>query len=172
MCPPPSPFRLAPVDAHRYTFRSVWEVKASAADALAVLEDVETYPEWWPEIRDARPSGGDGWIVRCRSVLPYDLVFVMTEARNDPGAGILEAHMEGDLEGFSRWRVQTAPSGATLVFEEEVSLRKSSLRKLAPVARPAFKANHALMMRNGRRGLRTYLAGYRKGRATAGVRGL
>jgi hypothetical protein len=33
------------------------------------------------------------------------------------------------------------------------------------VARPAFVANHALMMRHGRRGLRAYLAGLRRGQA-------
>jgi len=35
------------------------------------------------------------------------------------------------------------------------------LRRLELAARPAFKANHTKMMRDGERGLRTYLAGYR-----------
>jgi hypothetical protein len=34
---------------------------------------------------------------------------------------------------------------------------------LLPIARPAFRANHALMMRRGERGLRTYLAGFEHG---------
>jgi len=33
------------------------------------------------------------------------------------------------------------------------------------VARPAFRANHTLMMRDGRRGLTAYLAGLRAGRS-------
>ena len=40
---------------------------------------------------------------------------------------------------------------------------KALLRRLAPIARPAFRANHALMMRHGERGLRTYLAGFEHG---------
>jgi hypothetical protein len=35
------------------------------------------------------------------------------------------------------------------------------LRKLEPIARPAFKANHRSMMKHGEQGLRTFLAGYR-----------
>ena len=38
---------------------------------------------------------------------------------------------------------------------------KPLLRRLELIARPAFKANHSRMMRDGERGLRTYLAGYR-----------
>ena len=46
----------------------------------------------------------------------------------------------------------------------EVLARKALLRRFGAVARPAFKANHTLMMRHGERGLATYLAGVRAGR--------
>ena len=46
------------------------------------------------------------------------------------------------------------------MFEEQVDARKEPLRKLALVARPAFRADHALMMHHGRQGLGVYLAGY------------
>jgi hypothetical protein len=76
---------------------------------------------------------------------------------------VLEAKLTGDLEGFSRWTITATGSGADLLFEEEVVTTKALLRRLAPIARPAFRANHALMMRHGERGLRTYLAGYEHG---------
>ena len=50
------------------------------------------------------------------------------------------------------------------VFDEHVVTNKGLLDRLAVVARPAFKANHTLMMRHGEAGLRTFLAGYRMGR--------
>jgi hypothetical protein len=49
------------------------------------------------------------------------------------------------------------------VFEEDVVARNSLLRRLAVVARPLFRANHAVMMRHGREQLGVYLAGYRTG---------
>jgi hypothetical protein len=79
----------------------------------------------------------------------------------DAGARILEANMSGDLDGFSRWTISSAPNGTSAVFEEEVVATKTLLRRLELIARPAFKANHTKMMRDGERGLRTYLAGYR-----------
>ncbi len=49
--------------------------------------------------------------------------------------------------------------------DEQVTAHKVLLRKLALVARPAFRLNHALMMRHGLRGLNAYLAGMRLGLA-------
>jgi hypothetical protein len=74
---------------------------------------------------------------------------------------VLEASMTGDLEGFSRWAISVHPTGTSATFDEEVVANTSLLRRLERIARPAFKANHKRMMRNGERGLRTFLAGYR-----------
>ena len=57
-------------------------------------------------------------------------------------------------------RLRSDAAIVTAVFEEEVTATKALLRYLAPVARPAFRANHTLMMRHGQAGLRVYLAGY------------
>ena len=69
--------------------------------------------------------------------------------------------LTGDLEGFSRWTIQEFPDGSRATFEEEVVANKKLLQRLDPIARPAFRANHKLMMSHGERGLRTYLAGRR-----------
>lgn len=148
-------------DLNFYRFRSVWEVDARTEDAYTVLEKVGDYPAWWPEVTSVRRLGEDVCEVRCRSLLPYELVFTSRHARRDPVARVLEARLSGDLEGFSRWTILPSSSGSSLIFDEEVVVTKALLRRLAVVARPAFKANHALMMSHGLRGLRTYLAGYR-----------
>jgi hypothetical protein len=126
----------------------------------AALAELADYPSWWPEVRRAEPRGHDTYQLTCRSFLPYDLVFTTTQRRRDPIAGVLEASMVGDLTGFSRWTITASGTGTEAVFEEEVEVMKASLRRLAPVARPAFRGNHALMMRHGRRGLAAYVAGY------------
>ena len=49
-------------------------------------------------------------------------------------------------------------SGTRARYEQEVDVGKPLLRRLAVPCRPAFRLNHALMMRSGQRGLRAYLA--------------
>ena len=151
------------MDWNHYRFVSTWRLGASPADVYQVLHDTESYPLWWPEVRAVRRLDERRSELVVRSVLPYDLVFVTEEARQDPAAGVLEARMSGDLEGFSRWTITPTGDGTRAVFEEQVDARKELLRKLALVARPAFRANHALMMHHGRRGLGVYLAGYQAG---------
>ena len=149
---------------NRYRFRSVWHVRASVHEAYAVLRELTEYPRWWPEVKRATRLGDDAVALVCRSVLPYDLSFVAERGKEDRRAGLLEAKLSGDLEGVSRWTITGGSEASMLVFEEEVVTNKRLLNRLTPLARPAFIANHSLMMRNGERGLRTYLAGFRRGR--------
>jgi len=146
------------MDRNRYSFRSEWSVDAPPSTTYQALERFEDYPEWWPEVRSLRLLEADACLVSCRSVLPYDLTFVLRPSRRDPVSRILEASMEGDLEGFSHWTISEGPTGSHLVFDEEVTVNKRLLRMLAPVARPLFRANHTLMMKHGRAGLAAYLA--------------
>jgi hypothetical protein len=151
------------MDLNRYAFRSVWRLNAKPDDLFEVLADLDSYPLWWPEVRHADRLDGCTWELTVRSLLPYDLEFCSIQTRRDHSAGILEARMRGDLEGFSRWTLTTAAGSCTAVFEEKVTAHKRLLRRLALVARPAFTGNHRLMMRHGRAGLQTYLSGYAMG---------
>jgi uncharacterized protein YndB with AHSA1/START domain len=148
-------------DFNHYRFVSTWELDAPPDVVYSVLQNTEDYPKWWPEVRRVRRIDDRRAEMAVRSLLPYDLVFVTEESRQDPEARVLEAAMAGDLGGFSRWTLAPAGLGTRAVFEEDVIAHKALLRRLALVARPAFRANHTLMMRHGREGLRTYLAGYR-----------
>lgn len=147
-----------------YRFRSEWPLTAPSGDVYRALLELDDYPTWWPEVVSVTRISPDGAELRCRSFLPYDLVFTTCKSRQDPDAGVLEAHLEGDLAGFSRWTIHPEGTGTVAVFEEAVTAEKSLLRRTGAVARPAFSANHSLMMRHGRRGLRTYLAGMALGR--------
>jgi hypothetical protein len=146
-------------ELHRYRFRSAWDLAAPAERVLAVLADPLTYPLWWPQILEVRQLTDDSGRMRFRSLLPYELGVTVHATRNDPGAGVLEARLVGDLEGVTRWTV--SPAGechALAVFEEDVEVRKPLMRLLALPGRPAFRANHAWMMRCGRLGMAHYLA--------------
>ena len=143
-----------------YRFRSVWSVDSSPERAFDVLADLGSYPRWWREVRAARQVAEDVAELRCRSVLPYDLVFQAHHNAREPEAGLLRADLVGDLDGMVSWRVFGEGTGSRLVWEQEVVVRKPLLRRVALLVRPLLKANHELMMRSGQRGLRTYLAGF------------
>ncbi len=148
----------------RYVFQSVWSVDAPFDDVCAVLADVESYPDWWPEIRSVTTLGDGRFEMVARSLLPYELRFVSEEQPETDGRGVIQAALSGDLEGFARWTVTEEPSGGCrLVYDQEVQTHKKLLDVLAPIARPGFRANHTLMMRHGQAGLRTYMAGYSRG---------
>jgi hypothetical protein len=155
-------------DLRHYRFTSAWDVDATPGHAYEVLGDLLEYQRWWPEIKEMRQRDDGSVDVRARSLLPYDLRFTMRRTRQDPDAGVLEVAMTGELEGFSRFTVTARSGGSRVLFEEEVvTTNKKLLDRLAPVARPAFKANHAVMMRHGLAGLRTYLAGFRRARESS-----
>jgi hypothetical protein len=145
----------------RYEFRSIWHLNAAPDDVYTVLERLPDYPLWWPQVRSVTALGNDTYELVCRSSLPYDLRFTTKQVVRDPADRVLEASMSGDLEGFSRWTITSDTHGTSAQFDEQVVANKALLRRLEVVARPAFKANHTRMMRDGERGLSTYLAGYR-----------
>jgi hypothetical protein len=93
----------------------------------------------------------------CRAMLPYRLILRMHRREQDARAGRLRVDLSGDLEGSVAGLVTGTGGGTRLEISQEVVARKPLLRRLDPVARPAFRANHALMMRRGRRGLRIRL---------------
>ncbi|HEX2701795.1 MAG TPA: SRPBCC family protein [Acidimicrobiales bacterium] len=151
-----------------YVFRSVWTVDAPLDDIRPVLADVRTYPAWWPEIRSVTDLGGGRFEMVARSLLPYELRFVSEEDTAMRGSGVIGARLSGELEGFARWTTEQVGATSRLVYDQEVETRKALLNALAPVARPGFRFNHFLMMRHGRTGLRTFMAGYRRGQGSAG----
>ncbi|MDF3288919.1 SRPBCC family protein [Streptomyces silvisoli] len=146
------------MDWCRYRFRDVWRLDAPPAEVYAVLERAEEYPRWWPQVRRVDPIDEWSGTARFRSVLPYELVVTAREARRDPAAGVLEIAMTGDLEGWARWTLGPGGTGTRATFEQQVIVRKPVMRWLSVPGRLFFRANHALMMRAGRRGLCALLA--------------
>ncbi|RKN44673.1 SRPBCC family protein [Streptomyces hoynatensis] len=141
----------------RYRFRSDWRVAAPPDAVYRVLERHQDYPLWWPHIREVVQTGPDTGRCRFRSVLPVDLNVTVRALRRDPAARVLEIALGGDLEGRMRFHVAARGAGARVRIRQDTELRQPLLRRLARPARPLLLANHALMMRAGRRGLRAWL---------------
>lgn len=141
-----------------YVFHTTWRLRHDADAVYAALADVAAYPSWWPQVRAARQLDDGVGELRCRSLLPYELTFVMRREVEDPAQRLLTARLEGDLTGTSSWTVTPHGSGCSAVFDEEVEVGTGGLRAAGRIARPALRFNHDLMMRSGQRGLRTWLA--------------
>lgn len=142
----------------RYRFRSDWVVDASFDPVFDVLADIATYPEWWPQVRAVDRIDDDSASVVVRSALPYDLRVRVARAQQDRSAGVLEARLSGDLDGWCRWTLTPRGSRTGLVYEQQVVAHRRTLRVLGLVGRPALRLNHAWMMRRGRRGLERRIA--------------
>ncbi|MFG3528258.1 SRPBCC family protein [Streptomyces sp. NPDC047917] len=145
------------MDWSHYRFVSVWDLPAPPDAVYEILERAEDYPRWWPQVREVTPVDDATGTTRIRSLLPYDLVMTVRERRRDPRAGVIEATLSGDLDGWIRWTVGPHDGGSRAVYEQEVEVRRRLMRLLAVPGRPVFRANHALMMRAGRRGLAAWL---------------
>ncbi|WP_159766316.1 SRPBCC family protein [Streptomyces sp. HM190] len=146
------------MDWCHYRFRSRWALPTPTAAVFDALQRAEDYPRWWPQVREVVPADGTSGTLRIRSVLPYDLVLTARAVRRDPATGILEIEMSGDLDGWARWTLTADKTGTLARYDQEVDVTKPLMRRLAVPCRPLFRANHALMMRAGRRGLAAYLA--------------
>ncbi|MDQ4058370.1 MAG: polyketide cyclase [Actinomycetota bacterium] len=141
-----------------YRFQSEWSLDAPYELVFEALKDLEGYVAWWPEVKDVKRIGEGRFEVVARATLPYELRFISSQSVLDEKRGILEAGLRGDLNGFTRWTLSQREGATIAVFDEEVHTGKRLLNVLAPVARPAFRYNHTLMMRHGQEGLRRLLA--------------
>jgi hypothetical protein len=149
------------MDWCHYRFRSVWDPTAGPDAVYTVLERAEEHPPWWPQVREVTALDDLTGILRLGSFLPYELRVTVLARLPDPVGGVLEAGMEGDVDGWAR-RTLTARgtgTGTLALYEQEVEVRKPLMRRQSLPRRPVFRANHPAMTRGGRRGLSAYLGG-------------
>lgn len=143
----------------RYRFSSRWLLPGTAPEQVfGAVTDLAGYPRWWSDVRTVRRVDDDTAELICRSRLPFRLVVRMHRDHQDERAGLMRVRLSGDLDGVLAGAVRAAGAGTLLEITQDVQARKELLRRLDTVARPLFRANHALMMRRGHRGLSAYLA--------------
>jgi hypothetical protein len=143
---------------HDYRFRDLWQLAAPAEQVYGAVVDLEEYPRWWRDVRTVWQVDEDTAELVCRAMLPYQLVIRMRRVEEDPVGGRVRVDLSGDLEGSLAGVVRSHEGGTQLEITQQVVARKRLLRSLAPLARPAFRLNHAAMMWRGERGLRAHLA--------------
>lgn len=137
-----------------YTFTADWTMPAPIEEVAAVLDDLERYPEWWPQVRAVASLGPTAARVLCRSTLPYTLDLVLEAISRS--APTLEVAVSGDLDGVVRWHLTPQSFGTRMEFEQEVEVG-GALALLSYAARPVLVWNHHRMMAGCEDGLRERL---------------
>jgi hypothetical protein len=144
---------------HEYRLVTHWCLTAPLQAVFDAVLDSLSWPQWWhgaESVVETAPGDPKGiGSVRCyawRGALPYPLSFRARSTRVEAPC-LLEAAVDGDLEGVGRWRF-THDSGITTVCHEwEVRTTRRWMNLLAPLARPLFVRNHRQLMLAGAEGL-------------------
>ena len=139
-----------------FSFHHRWSLPAEPERVVAALADIEHYPRWWPQVRSVDRIDDESGRGRVRSLLPVTMHLVLTREVEDREGGHLRVALDGDLVGWAQWSVDTARGDGSkvtvAVFEQEVRVA-ARLHRAATLTPFVLRANHAWMMRQGRRGL-------------------
>jgi uncharacterized protein YndB with AHSA1/START domain len=146
-----------------YAFLSIWELEAPIERVWDAIRTVESYPAWFPavqrvELLQSGDSEGVGTVTRSwwSTALPYGFSFDLRTTRVE-APSLLEVDATGELVGTGRWELATGGGRTTVRYFWNVAPAKRWMNLLAPVARPAFAWNHAIVMQAGGAGLARWL---------------
>ena len=158
--------------ANDYHFITTWRIAATPAEISAVLGDAASLARWWPsvylDVRVLEPGDADGLgkVVELwtKGFLPYTLRWRFTVTESRPPTGFrLDA--EGDFvgRGIRTLEPEVAegqPGGprTAVTYDWLIVAEKGLLKRLSPIMKPAFGANHRWAMARGEESLRFELA--------------
>ena len=137
----------------RYHFVTSFETGASRETVWGVLEDAESWPDWWRwlvhiELIREGDDAGIGAVIRSRVTTPlgYRLTYDGTTRRSTPPA-LIEFDSAGDLVGSGQFTLhEVRPELTTVVFNWLVETPRWWMNATAPIARPLFSWNHHRLM--------------------------
>jgi uncharacterized protein YndB with AHSA1/START domain len=159
----------APIEPRRqarfghFQLESRWHLAAPVGRVWSALQHTESWPRWWPYVRrvtvvregDARGLGSVRHI-DWASRLPYGIAFDV-EVVEIEHERLLRGHAIGEVDGEGLWRLK--PEGVTthVHYSWRVVVTRPWMRWVAPIAAPAFRWNHDVVMRAGGLGLAKHL---------------
>ena len=146
-----------------YVFVDRWFVPAPIGDVYDAIGAPLDYPKWWGDVfpetggDDGPPRPGRRNTITARGFLPYKLHFV-TEVTEADRPRTIVLRLEGDFEGGGAWTFEEAEGGTRATLDWRPVVNKAGVKRLTPVLRPLFRANHNWTMRRGERHIADYLA--------------
>jgi carbon monoxide dehydrogenase subunit G len=143
----------------RYRFLTTWLLEAPRQDCWDVLQDVTSWPRWWPgvsSVEQVTPGDsrrvGSVHRVRWRALVAYsvELDFRVEEVREP---ALMSGRSSGELEGTGTWRLMEQDGVTAVLYDWDVRTTRAWMNALAPAARPLFALSHDRIMREGGEGL-------------------
>ena len=140
-------------------FVTLWTIEAPRTAVCDAIEHSLEWPHWWPGVEQVEEiargdTNGIGSVRRYvwKSRLPYRLRFDIRVTCMQP-LTMVEGVASGDVEGVGRWSF--AGEGKLTVARYDWQVRPTArwMRILMPLARPLFRWNHDILMRQGAEGL-------------------
>lgn len=145
--------------AMQFDLLSEWHFNHPLAAVWDLLHDMEAWPYWWQSVASVEPvrrggATGVGAIygLEWRTALPYR-IRLETQVIAVEWQRRIEGRACGDLIGHGVWTLSATEGGTRVRYQWIVEVEKPWMRLLAPILRPLFKWNHAIVMERGRRGL-------------------
>lgn len=142
-----------------YRLISTWRLEAPLQRVYDAVSDSLRWPQWWPGAdRVEQTADGDDNGIGClrhyvwKGRLPYRLSFTACVTRIEPPR-LLEATVNGDLEGVGRWTFSENGGVTTVRHEWYVRTTRGWMNAVAPLSRALFENNHHALMREGARRL-------------------
>ncbi|RQR58362.1 polyketide cyclase [Burkholderia sp. Bp9125] len=146
-----------------YRFSTTWRVDAPLAAVWHAIYEADRWPVWWKSAeRTVEVEHGDARGVGAlhrytwKGALPYRLTFDMRVLRVEPMRS-LEGRASGAVEGHGHWSFADDGGRTVVRYEWHIRTHVRWMNWLAPLARPLFKWNHDVVMREGARGLAQWL---------------
>jgi carbon monoxide dehydrogenase subunit G len=148
-----------------YRFVTRWRLRAPIDEVYAVIDDVEAWPEWWPNVESVErlqdgDAAGIGTVVRTTFVgrLPYRLRFDLRVTRRERPVA-LSGIASGELEGTGDWTLWEDAGWTVVRYVWAIRTTRAWMNLLAPLpfVDAIFRLNHHAVMRGGLAGIRRRL---------------
>lgn len=145
-----------------YRFTSHWLIETDPATASRTLDEVASWPEWWPgleKLENLRGTPGRvGSRVRCTWRAGGYRLDIIIEITDYQPQKLLTFNSSGDLAGEGKWTIQKVGEHQTAMqIVWNVATTKAWMNRFAPILRPVFERNHEKVMKNGERGFNQFL---------------
>lgn len=148
-----------------YDFTDVWTIPAGIDLAWRMVDDVASWPQWWPDYRlaevvsETRHGAGSRWHVKVKSDLPYTLDFNFTVLIHEPPRYV-RTRVEGFFEGEIDWRLERlSPDETRMTLHEQTETKWALINLTARLGgRRLLVSNHKSAMRRGEVGMKGALA--------------
>lgn len=139
----------------QYSFVTTWQLETPIETVWdAIVEPAQWHSNWAYVDRVVDLQKGDedgiGAVQRYvwKTALPYTLNIDVRTTRVERPT-VLELASAGELEGTGQWQLSEMGGITTVRYDWNVRTTKPWMNLFAPVARPAFAWNHAIVMRAG-----------------------